>query len=782
MVMEQKQQNLEWAEAQQIVTSTDLVAGAKQQLKFLAAVDRNRHLYGGPVLDHAICRYKHCWLPLLAKHIDSPISEGPLVVPFDCEWIWHCHRLNPVRYKIDCQELYGSILDNWNVLSSVQGTCTKQTEAIWNRMYPSEPYELNINGNLSKSGAGNTMGAPRDSDYDLVAAVKRQSSFFYQVSRPYMNDDVLLREAVARYKAFLYLIKRNREKANECFCVPTYDIDLIWHAHQLNPASYCRDTVAIIGKVLGHDDTDSNRTKGGKLNAGFLQTTKLWEEAFGMSYWKAGAMHRGSAPSPPTITPIQLNTVAKKAVSSGGIQNTILLPQKKLVEVMVEIAAIKDLPVRHQGNLFVTLRKAEPDVHFNTKTRLSIQSESGYKQVASFHCELEGELVFELMRYTTYTKSETPLGRTSVSLTKLLEPGSPLWMDDWFELLTDSENLDSSPISIRIAMSFTPPVPMEYMLQMIPANPSMKSARFLPFLRRTNLDRSWTVILQEEGKEIINMQMRDSKVVVADKNRLPRELIRTAGDGKAYLLAELQGTGWSLMNSKWFFCLERDSSGDGHVFKLTGDRQVIIYPGKKLEYEVRNCCEKEDEQGFMTAVEFSAAYPFGKLVALLNLKCGIVKVKEDWMVLPAVISAFILSNMLQHNMKNKDNGEWMDDALDTSVCNKEENRKEAEGKYLSDVYADNYQFLATPIMFSNCVDAVDVQERIETRVSFSGSNEGGPGANNHNGSSAEMVAGGACSSCGGGCSGGCSGCRGGSCRGGGCGGGGGCSSRCSGGR
>lgn len=70
---------------------------------------------------------------------------------------------------------------------------------------------------------------------------------------------------------------------------------------------------------------------------------------------------------------------------------------------------------------------------------------------------------------------------------------------------------------------------------------------------------------------------------MADKNRLPRELIRTAGDGKAYLLAELQGTGWSLMNSKWFFCLERDSSGDSHVFKLTGDRQVsIFYPSNLI--------------------------------------------------------------------------------------------------------------------------------------------------------------------------------------------------------
>lgn len=149
-----------------------------------------------------------------------------------------------------------------------------------------------------------------------------------------MNDHVLLKEAVARYKAFLYLIKRNREKANKCFCVPAYDIDLIWHTHQLNPASYCRDMVAIIGKVLEHDDTDSDRTKGGKLNAGFSQTTKLWEETFGMSYWKAGAMHRGSTPSPLTITPVQLNTVAKKAVSSDGFQNTIPLPQKKLVEVI----------------------------------------------------------------------------------------------------------------------------------------------------------------------------------------------------------------------------------------------------------------------------------------------------------------------------------------------------------------------------------------------------------------------------------------------------------------
>lgn len=50
------EQELEWIEAQKIVISEDLVATAKQQLQFLAAVDRNRWLYEGPALQRAIYR------------------------------------------------------------------------------------------------------------------------------------------------------------------------------------------------------------------------------------------------------------------------------------------------------------------------------------------------------------------------------------------------------------------------------------------------------------------------------------------------------------------------------------------------------------------------------------------------------------------------------------------------------------------------------------------------------------------------------------------------------
>lgn len=54
--------------------------------------------------------------------------------------------------------------------------------------------------------------------------------------------------------------------------------------------------------------------------------------------------------------------------------------------------------------------------------------------------------------------------------------------------------------------------------------------------------------------------------------------------------------------------------------------QVIIFPGKKLDYECNYCEKPKNEQDFMTAVEFSAENPYGKAVALLNLKSGFLKV------------------------------------------------------------------------------------------------------------------------------------------------------------
>lgn len=86
-----------------------------------------------------------------------------------------------VQYKTDCEELYGKILDNSNVVSSVQGSCKNKTEEIWNRLYQEEPYNLNLQNALSVDMSERISRLDKCTKYDLVSAVKRQSPFFYQV-------------------------------------------------------------------------------------------------------------------------------------------------------------------------------------------------------------------------------------------------------------------------------------------------------------------------------------------------------------------------------------------------------------------------------------------------------------------------------------------------------------------------------------------------------------------------------------------------------------------------
>ncbi|WZZ63899.1 hypothetical protein YC2023_075269 [Brassica napus] len=295
-------QNLEWLEAQKIEISIDLIAESKKHLQFLGVVDCNQLLYDGPALKRAIYRYNAYWLPLLAKHSESSsICEGPLVPPFDCEWVWHCHRLNPVnlsivRYKSDCEEFYGRVLDNSGILSSANGSCKLQTEKLWKRLYPMESYDLDLDKAISEP----ISPLEKCTTYDLVSAAKRQSSFYLEVSKPLVgvsmlqvsraNVDsvIIMEEVVGRYKAFLYLIKQNGEKTIKPICVPTYTIDLIWHTHQLNPSSYYKDMVKIFGNILQHDDTaDSDTSEGMNLDTVYSRTTAQCEETFGQRYWKA---------------------------------------------------------------------------------------------------------------------------------------------------------------------------------------------------------------------------------------------------------------------------------------------------------------------------------------------------------------------------------------------------------------------------------------------------------------------------------------------------------------
>lgn len=421
-----------------------------------------------------------------------------------------------------------------------------------------EPYDLDLDKAISET-------EERTTTYDLVSAVKRQCPFYYQVSRPHVDNDVFLQEAVARYKAFLYLIKRNRERSVKLFCVPTYDIDLIWHTHQLHALSYCKDMTKMIGKVLEHDDTDSDRSKGKKLDTGFSGTTAIWEETFGVRYWKAGAMNRGNTPKAVTASPygfLGKKLSAKEDVI--GIQS----PEVQVIEVILEIVGVKNLPDAYKGKVFVVFSKTQPDSLFNAERKLTILSEScGEKQVAMFKCEPTGELRFQLMS----SKSRT-LGFASLSLSEFLFPVTRLSVEKWLELTTPARR-GKDPISLRVAVSFTPPTPSPTVLHMVQARPSLKDSCFFPLVGKARLAKMFTRVVDETERVVMSLQMRNANDAAPKGDA--RQVVGVKGSGGSYVMAEYDGSYWSLLDSKW--SLKQITERDGSLFEIMGDRMVKVY-------------------------------------------------------------------------------------------------------------------------------------------------------------------------------------------------------------
>ncbi|KAK1433189.1 hypothetical protein QVD17_10096 [Tagetes erecta] len=633
------EQESEWNAAQNISISENLLAAAKHQLEFLAAVDRNRWLYEGQALQWAIYRYNAFWLPLLAKHSESQITEGPLVVPLDCEWVWHCHRLNPVRYKSDCEELYENILDNCNVVSSVQGMSTRETEEVWNKLYPDEPYDFDMTRALSTEFSEAIYKTQSFSKYDFTLAIERQSPFFYQVSRPHVKSDLFLEQAIARYKGFLHLIRRNRERSIKQFCVPTYDIDLIWHTHQLHPASYCKDLTELIGNVLEHDDTDQNRAKGQKLDTGFSETTKQWEETFGTRYWRAGAMYRGAAPSPVTTAPFIPEITSSKSDSTSGFERLLDGPKASYVEVLLQFVEIKNLPEGHKGNVNVLFSKAQPDGIFNVKRKLPIQSESGQKQVAIFQCQPSGYLLFELVSQSTKAKT---IGSCYISMEEFFGQIYKLSVEKWLDLVPTSGTVSSEPTSLRVAVSCTLPIPAPHVVRMLQTSSFKIISCFSPLPHTVQLTRSWTQIIDATGDEIIRLQMRKLKRTKSTDNKsVTKEILGLTKAGETLHVGQFIGQEWSLLDSLW--SLKPENNNKDSTLLLTGPHIVKLFTGRKLDYEPKHVGKQTNEQNFMTAVEFSADHPYGKAVALIDLKSGLLTLQEDWFALVGIVSAFIAS-------------------------------------------------------------------------------------------------------------------------------------------
>ncbi|KIM24605.1 hypothetical protein M408DRAFT_26897 [Serendipita vermifera MAFF 305830] len=160
------------------------------------------------------------------------------------------------------------------------------------------------------------LGAYNNAGYaslDLVGAVIRQGSFVKAIeglgwlnARRFTSGrtQAPLFQAISRYHSFLDLLTT---KAPAC-PIPTLDIDLVWHTHQLSGAAYRTDTLRLLNRVLKHDDTIQPST----FHAGYAATSTAWTKRFNAAYSTCGCVPKD------VILPPIISITTPKAKSKGG--------------------------------------------------------------------------------------------------------------------------------------------------------------------------------------------------------------------------------------------------------------------------------------------------------------------------------------------------------------------------------------------------------------------------------------------------------------------------------
>ncbi|KXH32314.1 hypothetical protein CSIM01_05736 [Colletotrichum simmondsii] len=118
---------------------------------------------------------------------------------------------------------------------------------------------------------------------DLVGCVMRQATFTEKMCKlnwlhfPTARD--IMTELLKKYDRFVEIIAIASSTGDKV-AVPTLDVDLAWHTHQLSPQSYFVFTLAKTGAFVDHNDkVDEDR-----LSTAFEWTSKTYQEKYGEIY------------------------------------------------------------------------------------------------------------------------------------------------------------------------------------------------------------------------------------------------------------------------------------------------------------------------------------------------------------------------------------------------------------------------------------------------------------------------------------------------------------------
>ncbi|XP_024521551.1 glycine-rich domain-containing protein 1-like [Selaginella moellendorffii] len=576
-----------------------------------------------------------------AAEVAVSLDVIPVLLPSAASKFFHCHRLNPVQYAEDCKRLFGKIVAGPSLARHESDL--QQSANTWASNFRDEPYTLDIyGGDVTRRYTERATNI----SYDLAEAALRQKSFYYQasgdlflkanstlsmqVSDPHYLDESFLLAAAARYKAFLHLI---RTSGTSTFFVPTYDIDLIWHTHQLHTVSYHNDLTQVLGSIFEHDDTDSNRGSGGKLDNGFTKTRSMWEDTYGLPYEKAGCMYRGeppvSIPGTPAYDPTKLARLASK--------NDDHLAERKTIQVHLSVRGTRGLPDDKTISYVVSSLNHQKFLKLESQ-RVKAASQQNVVSVMTAELSTEGLVLAVRRRRVLISRT---VGRLVIPWINVIRSETQS-LGGWFPFQEDRQ------VSVLVYISVTSPVTAPYLFRSVRVRDTGDDS--------ATHDSNRESIYKRGGFWLRSIPDTD-KVVHAHKGGWTYKGSYNTGSvngeilGSAWQLEKpsLESRRWSLQNGKAILTVDRNVKDKHwnmrpqlHVEMKSHNCPIMLFSGRHLDFAVPGASDRQ-EAWFVTMVRFTRDAPQGKATALFNWRSGGMQIDPNEDVLLVLLLSATIS-------------------------------------------------------------------------------------------------------------------------------------------
>ncbi|KDR74375.1 hypothetical protein GALMADRAFT_280353 [Galerina marginata CBS 339.88] len=250
---------------------------------------------------------------------------------------------------------------------------------------------------------GRLMNAYNDDkpySVELVGAVLRQGSFVGKMydlgwTRPgffdSQSDEMALQHALARYHAFLDLMSSSPAS----FFVPTLDIDLVWHTHQLLPAKYNLDCTEYLKRFIDHDD----KVEGLRLSGAFDITCRAWKERFHVQYTHCGC-------------PIPGDTIGQRLSRIVGVYSSPSAPPSHLMPFDRPDLLSATHPSDHNAVRFVAATERAHKITTQRYENLARKKQKEQEKAAKKAAKLDVESA-KTRRYSNASSSSTTNGEKS---------------------------------------------------------------------------------------------------------------------------------------------------------------------------------------------------------------------------------------------------------------------------------------------------------------------------------------------------------------------------------